>query len=51
MTLTLIPVLLGSGLRCFGGVPQDIHWRLVRSRAYDFGYVPLTYARESDRED
>ncbi len=45
LTLTVIPVLLGAGLRCFGALPQDITWRLIRSRAFDFGYVQLTYAR------
>ncbi len=49
VTLTLIPVLLGSGLRCFGALPQDITWRLSKSRVFDFGYVQLTYVRDGDR--
>ncbi len=43
LTLTLIPVLLGSGLRCFETLTADQPLKLVRSQVYPFGYVQLTY--------
>ncbi len=43
LTLTLIPVLLGSGLRCFDTLQSDQPLKLVRSKVYPFGYVQLTY--------
>lgn len=44
LTITLIPVLLGEGRPLFGALERDVKLKLVRSKAYDFGYVQLTYA-------
>ncbi len=49
LTLTVIPVLLGSGLRCFGELREDQSFRLLNSRAFEFGYVQLTYARAREQ--
>lgn len=43
ITLTRIPVLLGSGIPLFGLVPQDIALEHVRPRAYESGFVQSTY--------
>lgn len=43
ITLTRIPVLLGSGIPLFGPVPQDIHLEHVRTRTYESGFVQSTY--------
>ncbi|MES2369590.1 MAG: dihydrofolate reductase family protein [Pseudomonadota bacterium] len=43
ITLTRIPVLLGSGISLFGPVPQDIQLEHVRTRAYESGFVQSTY--------
>ncbi|WP_418315604.1 dihydrofolate reductase family protein [Piscinibacter sakaiensis] len=44
MTITVIPVLLGSGIRLFGAVPCDIPLRLLSAKAYPFGFVQSRYA-------
>jgi dihydrofolate reductase len=44
ITITLIPVLLGSGKPLFGPVAGDIALRLIESRAYPFGFVQVKYA-------
>ena len=43
MTLTHIPVLLGTGLPLFGAIDHDIPLRLERCRTYDNGFVQTTY--------
>ncbi|ELS02300.1 dihydrofolate reductase [Xenococcus sp. PCC 7305] len=43
LTITLIPVILGSGVSLFGDLPQDISLRHVETRTYDFGFVQLKY--------
>lgn len=43
ITLTRIPVLLGSGIPLFGPVPQDIRLEHVHTRAYESGFVQSTY--------
>ena len=45
--LTIAPVLLGDGLRLFGGLPSEQHWDLTNAVAYKNGFVALTYARPS----
>ena len=44
ITITVIPVLLGSGRSLFGPHREDIHLTLQSSRAYPFGFVQNTYA-------
>lgn len=52
MTITVIPVLLGSGKTLFGSLQRDVNLQLIASRAYDFGFVQSTYLvrRAPERE-
>jgi dihydrofolate reductase len=43
MTITTIPILLGSGIPLFGLLDHDILLRLVSSRAYPNGFVQTKY--------
>lgn len=43
LTITTIPVLLGSGKPLFGAVPADVRLEHVSTRAYEFGLVQTTY--------
>lgn len=43
MTITVIPVLLGSGKPLFGSLQRDVNLQLLTSRAYDFGFVQSKY--------
>ena len=43
ITVTQLPILLGGGIRLFGGHETDIHLRLVSSTAYDNGWLQVTY--------
>jgi dihydrofolate reductase len=43
LTITTIPVLIGSGKRLFGELASDVHLELMSSRAFDFGFVQSTY--------
>jgi dihydrofolate reductase len=45
LTLTTVPVLLGSGRRLFGEVDADIEFRLLDVRRWDFGFVQARYER------
>jgi dihydrofolate reductase len=42
--LVITPVLLGDGLRLFGGSPTETSWDLKDVVAYKNGFVELTYA-------
>ena len=42
--LTIAPVLLGEGLRLFGGLPNEERWSLKNVVAYKNGFVELSYA-------
>jgi dihydrofolate reductase len=42
--LTIAPVLLGDGLRLFGGLLKEERWNLKNVVAYKNGFVGLTYA-------
>ena len=42
--LTMAPVLLGEGLRLFGGVLTEKRWELKNVVAYKNGFVELSYA-------
>jgi dihydrofolate reductase len=44
ISLTIAPVLLGDGLRLFGGLLKEVRWDLKNSVAYKNGFVELTYA-------
>jgi dihydrofolate reductase len=44
LTITVIPMLLGSGLRLFGDLPADTELCLLSSKAFPFGFVQSHYA-------
>jgi dihydrofolate reductase len=43
MTISIVPVLLGDGVRLFGKTDGDVRLSLVRSRSFDSGLVQLEY--------
>jgi dihydrofolate reductase len=43
LTITTIPVLLGSGKPLFGASPADVRLQHVATRAYEFGFVQTTW--------
>ncbi|MDQ6892355.1 MAG: dihydrofolate reductase family protein [Acidobacteriota bacterium] len=43
MTITRIPVLLGSGIPLFGSIPRDIRLEHVATRTYSGGLVQSEY--------
>lgn len=43
--LTIAPVLLGDGLRLFGGSLEEQKWNLANAVAYRNGFVELSYVR------
>jgi dihydrofolate reductase len=44
LTITVTPILLGSGLRLFGDLPAERDLRLLSSKAFTFGFVQSHYA-------
>ncbi|HTP31015.1 MAG TPA: dihydrofolate reductase family protein [Candidatus Acidoferrales bacterium] len=44
ITLTIAPVLLGAGLRLFGGSLAEQRWNLKNVVAYKNGFVELSYS-------
>lgn len=49
MTLTRVPVLLGTGRPLFGALPQDLRLHCIDSRRYADGLVSTRYRVERDR--
>jgi dihydrofolate reductase len=47
LTITVIPIILGSGRSLFGDAGKDIHLRHIATRTYDFGFVQSTYEVEN----
>ena len=47
LTITMIPVLLGSGIPLFGPLEHDIPLRHVATQSYDFGFVQVIYQTEA----
>jgi dihydrofolate reductase len=45
LTLSIIPVLLGEGVRLFGKTGRDVPLALVRTGAFESGLVQLAYRR------
>lgn len=43
MTITLVPVLLGSGRSLFGSLQQDIELQHLATRTIDGGFVQIKY--------
>lgn len=46
LTITVIPILLGSGKPLFGELPRDIHLAHEATHAYAFGFVQHRYRVE-----
>jgi dihydrofolate reductase len=44
MTVSVIPILLGEGIRLFGKTGRDVPLRLVASRGFESGLVQLEYS-------
>jgi dihydrofolate reductase len=43
ITITIIPVLLGGGRSLFGILSSDTKLTLVKARAFEFGFIQVTY--------
>ncbi|MCP4933651.1 MAG: dihydrofolate reductase, partial [bacterium] len=43
ITITVIPILLGTGLPLFGHLAADIHLKHISTNAYPFGFVQSKY--------
>jgi len=43
LTITIIPILLGSGIPLFAGLKKDIPLKHINTKSYDFGFVQTTY--------
>ena len=43
LTVSVIPILLGEGVRLFGPGAHDLPLKMVRSRSFDSGLVQLEY--------
>lgn len=43
LIITIIPILLGSGIPLFGSLDEDIQLNCVGAQHYDFGFVQLKY--------
>ena len=48
LTITVIPVLLGSGRPLFGALASDIKLKHLHTRAFPFGFVQSKYAVTGD---
>ena len=44
INLSLMPLLLGSGIRLFANLPSDVMLNKVREKSHDSGMVQLEYA-------
>ncbi|MBE9115428.1 dihydrofolate reductase [Lusitaniella coriacea LEGE 07157] len=43
LTITIIPILLGSGIPLFSNLKKDISLNHIATKTYDFGFIQLTY--------
>ena len=48
LTLTLIPILLGSGIPLFGSLKSDVKLSCLNTKRYDCGIVQMHYRVEHD---
>ena len=48
ITVTVIPVVLGSGISPFGSQTKDIKFTQMRTKVFDFGFVQTTYSVRAD---
>ena len=49
MTLTRIPILIGSGLPLFGELPGDVHLDHIKTKTFMSGFVQSHYEVRKDR--
>jgi dihydrofolate reductase len=49
LTITTIPVLLGSGRALFGPLASDVKLQLVSCHSYPFGFIQTTYRLDTLR--
>jgi dihydrofolate reductase len=45
MTLNIIPILLGQGIRLFPGEPAETKFEFIQAETFETGVVNLTYRR------
>jgi dihydrofolate reductase len=43
LTITVIPIVLGSGIPLFGRLSKDVPLKHISTKGYDFGFVQSTY--------
>jgi dihydrofolate reductase len=48
LIVSIIPVLLGDGIRLFGGALQEQKLKLVKAKSFEKGLVQLQYIRMSE---
>src|SRR5512133_31356 len=46
MILSIIPIMLGKGIRLFPGEPKETKFELIHSESFDTGVVNLCYRRK-----
>lgn len=46
MTITRVPILLGTGRTLFGTVPDDLHFQHISTEAFPSGLVQSKYVRK-----
>lgn len=51
MTITQIPILIGSGKTLFGLLSSDIHLEHIFTKIFDFGFVQSKYRLLNHRMD
>jgi dihydrofolate reductase len=49
MTISVVPILLGEGVRLFAKTERDVRLDLVQTRAFESGLVQAEYRVENDR--
>ena len=53
IAITVIPIILGSGIPLFGQLEKEIQLKHIKTKTYDFGFVQSTYKvlkRKSNHE-
>jgi dihydrofolate reductase len=50
LIITIVPVLLGSGVRLFGGVETPISFHCIASKAFSHGVVQSKYIQREDKK-
>jgi dihydrofolate reductase len=44
ITISILPILVGGGVRLFGDLPEDVKLELVRMQSFDSDLIQLEYA-------